>query len=86
MSAEEVTAKVSRARAAQEQWAQTTFEQRREVLRVLLDFVVDNQEALCRVASRDTGKTSEKIGRGKKMEIGCREIDTERKNGGEEKK
>ena len=53
-----MTDTVARARAAQAQWAQTTYEQRREVLRVLLDFVVDNQEGLCRVACRDTGKTS----------------------------
>lgn len=56
-SPEDVCATVARARAAQGKWAQTTFEQRREVLRVLLDFVVENQEALCRVACRDTGKT-----------------------------
>lgn len=57
MSAEEVKAAVGRARKAQASWAQTSFEQRREFLRLLMDFVVENQEDLCRVASRDTGKT-----------------------------
>lgn len=47
-----------RAEAAQKKWAKTTFEQRRAVLRSLLEFVLDNQEAICRVDCRDTGKTS----------------------------
>lgn len=58
MNADEVRATVNAARIAQEAWCKTTFNQRREVLLTLLDFVVDNQEAICQVACRDTGKTS----------------------------
>jgi acyl-CoA reductase-like NAD-dependent aldehyde dehydrogenase len=58
MNKEQVNDVVARARAAQQQWVKTSFAQRKEVLNALLNFVVDNQEALCRVACRDTGKTS----------------------------
>ncbi|KAL1840604.1 hypothetical protein VTJ49DRAFT_291 [Mycothermus thermophilus] len=45
------------ARAAQVKWAKTSFRQRRAVLRTLLQFVLDNQEDICRVACIDSGKT-----------------------------
>ncbi|CAO3566355.1 unnamed protein product [Mortierella alpina] len=48
---------LARARNAQKQWQQTTFAQRKIVLQSLLDFVLLNQENICRVAARDTGKT-----------------------------
>ncbi|KAF9989627.1 Meiotic Sister-Chromatid recombination aldehyde dehydrogenase [Mortierella antarctica] len=48
---------LARARKAQKQWQQTTFAQRKIVLQSLLDFVLLNQENICRVAARDTGKT-----------------------------
>ncbi|KAI8380271.1 Aldehyde/histidinol dehydrogenase [Blakeslea trispora] len=56
-SLEQVQDCYKRAAAAQVKWAQTTFEQRRAVLRSLLAFVVENQEAICQVDCRDTGKT-----------------------------
>lgn len=43
--------------AAQVKWAKSTFDQRRAVLRSLLAFVVENQETICQVDCRDTGKT-----------------------------
>ncbi|KAF7721778.1 Meiotic Sister-Chromatid recombination aldehyde dehydrogenase [Apophysomyces ossiformis] len=46
-----------KAKAAQQKWAKTSFEQRRAVLRSLLDFILANQETICRVGCRDTGKT-----------------------------
>jgi hydrogenase-4 membrane subunit HyfE len=46
----------SKAREAQRKWAQTTFEQRREVLRLMNDYIVANQELLT-AGRRDTGKT-----------------------------
>lgn len=58
MTEADVRGAVARARVAQEKWCKTTFAQRKEVLLALLDFVVENQEAICRVACRDTGKTS----------------------------
>lgn len=45
-----------RAAAAQKTWAQTTFRQRRQVLRTIQKYVVHHVEDLCRVASRDSGK------------------------------
>ncbi|KAJ1762614.1 Meiotic Sister-Chromatid recombination aldehyde dehydrogenase [Coemansia sp. RSA 1591] len=53
----EVDAKITRARHAQTAWAQTTFEQRRQVLRTLHEFVLANQREICQVACRDSGKT-----------------------------
>lgn len=47
-----------RAKAAQVKWAKTTFDERRAVLHSLLDHVLANQEVICRVGCRDTGKTS----------------------------
>eukprot|EP00048_Salpingoeca_helianthica_P022188 m.16885 g.16885 ORF g.16885 m.16885 type:complete len:600 (-) comp6996_c0_seq1:1932-3731(-) len=57
MNAAQVNEVVARARAAQQEWVKTSYDQRKEVLNSLLNFVVENQEALCRVACRDTGKT-----------------------------
>ncbi|KAH6570698.1 hypothetical protein BASA62_004208 [Batrachochytrium salamandrivorans] len=48
---------VARARKAQEQYASTTFEQRRTLLRSLLNWIVNNQDLICRVAARDSGKS-----------------------------
>ncbi|KAJ2478136.1 Meiotic Sister-Chromatid recombination aldehyde dehydrogenase [Coemansia sp. RSA 2131] len=53
----EVDAKIARARHAQTAWAQTTFEQRRQVLRTLHEFVLSHQREICQVACRDSGKT-----------------------------
>jgi len=48
---------VSKATEAQPAWAQTTFTQRRRVLKTLLTFVLDNQEVIVRAACLDSGKT-----------------------------
>ena len=53
----EIQAKIQRAKHAQVAWAETTFAQRRRVMRSLLKWLVENQEACARVACRDTGKT-----------------------------
>lgn len=53
----EIRAKIIRARDAQETWAQTTFAERRRVMRSLLKWLVENQQECARVACRDTGKT-----------------------------
>ncbi|KAL2122085.1 hypothetical protein VTJ04DRAFT_2540 [Mycothermus thermophilus] len=54
---ESIDRAIEQARAAQVKWAKTTFRQRRAVLRTLLQFVLDNQEDICRVACLDSGKT-----------------------------
>ncbi|KAK6440883.1 Meiotic Sister-Chromatid recombination aldehyde dehydrogenase [Oleoguttula sp. CCFEE 5521] len=48
---------VAKAAKAQVEWAQTTFVQRRQVLRSLLNFVLDNQDTIVRAACLDSGKT-----------------------------
>ncbi|KAF1832125.1 ALDH-like protein [Decorospora gaudefroyi] len=48
---------IAKARAAQVQWAKTSFRQRRKVLRSMLKFILANQEAIAGVACLDSGKT-----------------------------
>jgi acyl-CoA reductase-like NAD-dependent aldehyde dehydrogenase len=48
---------VDAAEAAQKTWASTSFRERRKVLRSMLQYVLDNQEEICRVACLDSGKT-----------------------------
>ncbi|KAI4170775.1 MAG: hypothetical protein LQ348_007054 [Seirophora lacunosa] len=48
---------VARAAEAQQEWAKTTFTQRRKVLRTMLKFILDNQENIATVACLDSGKT-----------------------------
>ncbi|KAJ1824986.1 Meiotic Sister-Chromatid recombination aldehyde dehydrogenase [Coemansia sp. RSA 2671] len=54
---EQLNDKLKRARQAQKSWALTTFEQRRQVLRTLNEFVLKHQREICQVACRDSGKT-----------------------------
>lgn len=42
---------------AQEEWARTTFTERKRVLECLQRYILDHQEDIARVASRDSGKT-----------------------------
>lgn len=46
----------SSARVAQEEWALTTFAERKRVLACLQRYILDNQDDIARVASRDSGK------------------------------
>ncbi|KAI0542747.1 Aldehyde/histidinol dehydrogenase [Xylaria digitata] len=48
---------IAQAAAAQEKWANTSFAERRKVLRSMLQHILDNQEQICRVSSLDSGKT-----------------------------
>jgi acyl-CoA reductase-like NAD-dependent aldehyde dehydrogenase len=50
---------VARARHAQKSWRNTSFEERRRVLGRLLDRVLDDDERLVELVSRDCGKTRE---------------------------
>ncbi|UCH28339.1 MAG: aldehyde dehydrogenase family protein, partial [Myxococcales bacterium] len=56
---EDVEAAVARAKAAQKEWRQSTFEERRDVLRRLMAHTVDNKDAICGDIQRDSGKTRE---------------------------
>ena len=53
----EVAMIIERARVAQQEYKNTTFQQRRAILATLLDFVVRHQSELCQLSSLDSGKT-----------------------------
>src|ERR1700704_6108565 len=57
MDTAEVQARLGRARVAQAAWAQTSFAERREVLRCLLELILDRKDELCRMISAEAGKT-----------------------------
>lgn len=52
-----VKSKSVAARKAQKEWVNTTFSQRRRVLRVLRDYILQHQTSLCGLSRVDTGKT-----------------------------
>ncbi|EMD32652.1 hypothetical protein CERSUDRAFT_118679 [Gelatoporia subvermispora B] len=56
-SRDEIAEKIARADHAQKAWRQTSFTDRRRVIRSLKKWLVDNQETCAKVACRDTGKT-----------------------------
>jgi acyl-CoA reductase-like NAD-dependent aldehyde dehydrogenase len=56
---EDVDAAVERAKVAQRGWRETSFEERREVLRKLLAYTVDHKDEICLTVQRDSGKTRE---------------------------
>eukprot|EP00931_Biecheleriopsis_adriatica_P032462 TRINITY_DN18941_c0_g1_i1.p1 TRINITY_DN18941_c0_g1~~TRINITY_DN18941_c0_g1_i1.p1 ORF type:complete len:641 (-),score=136.65 TRINITY_DN18941_c0_g1_i1:141-2015(-) len=53
----ELAEMVQRARRAQQVWKNSSFAQRRQLLRILQRFVLENMETICTVACRDSGKT-----------------------------
>ncbi|KAK7202935.1 Aldedh-domain-containing protein [Myxozyma melibiosi] len=54
----DIDSAVSKCKTVQEaKWKNTTFEERKHVLRTLLGFLKKNQEKMARVACRDSGKT-----------------------------
>jgi len=44
----QVLERISLARTAQQQWAKSSFPQRRHLLRIILRFVVENAEAMAK--------------------------------------
>ncbi|KAI4303181.1 hypothetical protein MLD38_038843 [Melastoma candidum] len=57
LTTEEVKERVSQARKAQKIWAKSSFKQRRQFLRILLKYIIEHQQLICEISSRDTGKT-----------------------------
>ncbi|CAL9125312.1 unnamed protein product [Musa textilis] len=57
LTPEEVKEHVAQARDAQKIWASSSFRQRRQFLRILLKYIIEHQELICEISSRDTGKT-----------------------------
>jgi len=56
MNKAEVDALCAKAAQAQKSWSQTTYTQRRMVLRTIQKYILDHQEDICRVCARDSGK------------------------------
>lgn len=54
---DEVKERVAQARKAQKIWAKSSFKQRRLFLRILLKYIIEHQDLICNISSRDTGKT-----------------------------
>ncbi|XP_071940248.1 aldehyde dehydrogenase 22A1-like [Coffea arabica] len=54
---DEVKERVAQARKAQKIWAKSSFKQRRQFLRILLKYIIEHQDLICEISSRDTGKT-----------------------------
>lgn len=61
-SARDIETKINNAAAAQEEWAFSSFADRKRVMKSLKRWLVENQDACARVASRDSGKTCELAG------------------------
>ena len=55
----DIETKINKAEAAQVEWRESSFADRKRVIRSLKKWLVDNQGACARVACRDTGKTRE---------------------------
>ncbi|KAL5118198.1 Meiotic Sister-Chromatid recombination aldehyde dehydrogenase [Pleosporales sp. CAS-2024a] len=56
-TAEGIDRAIAKAKAAQAKWAQASFYQRRKVLKTMLQFILNNQDTIARVACLDSGKT-----------------------------
>jgi acyl-CoA reductase-like NAD-dependent aldehyde dehydrogenase len=56
MDEKQVRAAIARAAAAQKVWAKSTFRTRRLFLKVLRRFILENQDDICAVSARDSGK------------------------------
>ncbi|KAK9368569.1 aldehyde dehydrogenase family-domain-containing protein [Lipomyces kononenkoae] len=54
---EDIDTAVQRCQVAQDAWKKTSFEERKVVLRLLLEFLKKNQDQIVRIACRDSGKT-----------------------------
>ncbi|XP_057476320.1 aldehyde dehydrogenase 22A1-like [Actinidia eriantha] len=53
-----VKERVNWSRKAQKIWAESCFKQRHQFLRIRLKYVIEHQELICEISSRDTGKTT----------------------------
>ncbi|KAK9916194.1 hypothetical protein WJX75_009917 [Coccomyxa subellipsoidea] len=55
-NADQVKEKIIKGKAAAEVWKTASFQKRKLLLKTLLKYILHNQEAICRVASIDSGK------------------------------
>jgi acyl-CoA reductase-like NAD-dependent aldehyde dehydrogenase len=56
-SASAIDRSIQKATEAHVEWRETSFEERRKVLKTMLKFILENQETIARVACLDSGKT-----------------------------
>lgn len=56
-SPDEVRETIKRARAAQQEWVSTSFDERRKVLKMIKAVCLLQREDICKLSSQDTGKT-----------------------------
>jgi|TARA_B110000090_G_scaffold91866_1_gene104034 delta 1-pyrroline-5-carboxylate dehydrogenase len=56
MSADEVKTIIGKAKVAQAQWKKSSWKQRKLLLKVIARFILDNQDDICKVSARDSGK------------------------------
>ncbi|KKY13573.1 putative aldehyde dehydrogenase [Diplodia seriata] len=56
-SEQDIDNSVARAKEAQKEWKTTTFSERRQVLKTMLKFVLENQQNISTAACLDSGKT-----------------------------
>jgi acyl-CoA reductase-like NAD-dependent aldehyde dehydrogenase len=57
ITAEGIDRQIEKTQAAQLRWKQTTFAQRRQVLRCIQAYIMEHQDEICRIACLDSGKT-----------------------------
>ena len=60
LSAGQVAAQIDSVAFAGTAWSKTSFAHRKMLMRSLKAWVIRDMDAICRVACRDTGKTSER--------------------------
>ena len=56
MTPEQVSLSIKKAKIAQEEWKYSSFAHRRRVLSVMLKYIMEHQEDICRISSIDSGK------------------------------
>ena len=74
-SARDIETKIANAAAAQEEWAFSSFADRKRVIKSLKRWLVENQDACARVASRDSGKTCESASSSFHSRFRCTRVD-----------
>lgn len=56
MTAAQVRSSIEKAKSAQREWKYSSFAQRKRVLSVLLKYIMEHQEEICTISSKDSGK------------------------------
>ncbi|DBB05797.1 TPA: hypothetical protein ACH3X3_009810 [Trebouxia sp. C0006] len=73
MTSAQVKSVVADAQTAAKEWKHSSFKQRKLLLKAILKYTVEHQQAICRVSSRDSGKTAVDAALGEVM-VTCEKI------------